>query len=145
MSITPRPVFRELETLRDRFDRLFSEMGRITDLRPDSAMLTPVDLQETETEIVVKASLPGVKPEDIEIKVDQGVLTIRGESREERDEKEGTWHVRERRFGSVYRSMALPAPVKDDEADAKMTDGVLEIHLPKSSAPTGKRIEVKPS
>jgi HSP20 family protein len=143
MSIAPRPVFRELETLRDRFERLFSDIAPFADLRTEGTLMPSVDVQETEKEIVVKASLPGIRAEDIDVQVDQGMLIIRGESREERDEKEGTWHVHERRVGSIYRSMPLPSPVKEDQAEAKMTDGVLEIRLPKSETPSGKRIEVK--
>jgi HSP20 family protein len=145
MSIMPRQMFRELESLRDRIDRMFADVGMPAEIRPDGALIPEVDLQETDKEITVKASMPGVKPDDIDVKVDHNVLTLRGTSREERDETKGTWHVHERRFGSMYRSLTLPAAVKEDQAEARMQDGVLEIRLPKSDVSQGKQIKVKSS
>lgn len=126
-------------------DRLFTDFGRLSDIRENGSLAPAIDLQETEDEIVVKATMPGIKSEDIEVKVAQNTLTIRGESREAREETQGTWHTRERRMGSVYRSMTLPSPVSEDRAEATMSDGVLKIRLPKSGDTTGKRIEVKTS
>jgi HSP20 family protein len=145
MSIAPRSMFRDLETLRDRIDRLFSDVRLLPEIPAHGGLVPPVDLQETETEIIVKASMPGIKPDDIHVKVDNNVLTIRGESREEQDETKGTWHVHERRFGSMYRSLTLPSAVTEDQAEAKMQDGVLEIHLPKSDLSRGKEIKITSS
>jgi HSP20 family protein len=145
MSITPRSMFRELETLRNRIDRLFSDMDLSPEPRADGQLVPPVDLQETETEIIVTASMPGIKPDDISVEVDNTQLVIRGQSREERDEKTGSWHVHERRFGSMYRSLTIPSAVDEGQAEAKLHDGVLEIHLPKSEVSRGKQIEVSSS
>ena len=145
MSIAPRSIFRDIETLKDRMDRIFTDTSLARELRTSDALIPPVDVQETEHEIVVKASMPGIKLEDVEVQVDRDVLTIRGKSDETRDQSEGTWHVHERRFGSMYRSFTLPSPVKEDEAEATIRDGVLEVHLPKSEPAAGKRITVKSS
>ena len=145
MSISPRPRFRELDTVRDRIDRLLTETGLLHGLQQDAALMPDIDVQETDDKILVKASMPGIKPEDIDINIDQNVLTIRGTSREEHEETEGTWHVHERRCGRMFRSVTLPAAVNDDAAEARMSDGVLEIQLPKSEATIGKRIKVTSS
>lgn len=145
MSLTPRSMFRDIETLKDRIDRIFTDTSLSGELGTSGTLAPPVDVQETENEVVVKASMPGIKSEDVDVQVDRDVLTIRGTSHETRDEAEGTWHVYERRFGSMHRSFKLPSPVKEDEAEATMRDGVLELHLPKSEPSTGKRITVKSS
>jgi HSP20 family protein len=145
MSIATRSMLRELETLRNRIDRMFSDDELAGEARSEGAMAPALDVQETDDEIVVKASMPGIKPEDVEVKLDRDVIKIRGTCREERDEEKGTWHVHERRFGTMYRSFTLPAPVDEERAEATMKDGVLEIHLPKSDVTPGKQITVKSS
>jgi HSP20 family protein len=142
MSIAPRAMFRELETLRDRIDRLFSDGGVLPDIGEAGMLVPPIDVQEKDNEILVRATMPGINADDVDIKVDHNMLTIRGESREERDEKDGTWHVHERRFGSMYRRLPLPTPVKEEEAEATMHDGVLEIRLPKADESRSKTIKV---
>jgi HSP20 family protein len=139
MSITSWSPLRELETLRERLDRLVSELTG----REGGALGIPLDIQETADSIIVRASMPGFKPEDIAVEVNQGVLTIRGESREEREEAGGTWHLRERRVGSVYRAETLPAPVKEDQAQATFEHGVLEIRLPKAAPTPQRRIPIQ--
>jgi HSP20 family protein len=102
-----------------------------------------LDLQETDSDIVVKASLPGFKPEDLTVEISKGTLTIRGESKEEREEKRGTWHLQERRYGSVQRTFTLPTPVYEDEAKATLDDGVLTITVPKSERTPTRRLEIQ--
>jgi HSP20 family protein len=145
MSSASRLMLRELDTLRNRIDRIFSEDDLGFTSRPDGDIAPPLDIQETETEIIVKASMPGIRSDDVDVNVDNNVLTIRGTSREERDEENGKWHVHERRYGSMFRSVSLPSPVEDEKADATLTDGVLEIHLPKSEKSQGRKITVKSS
>ncbi len=136
MSITP---WRELEAMRERFDRLFSELTRWR----GGELSIPLDVQETDDAIIVRASLPGVRPDDISVELRQGVLTIRAETQEERAETKGTWHIRERRVGSAYRAITLPAPVREDEAQATYEHGVLEIRIPKAEAAERRRIPVQ--
>ncbi|MCM8750543.1 Hsp20/alpha crystallin family protein [Thermomicrobiaceae bacterium CFH 74404] len=139
MSITSWSPLRELETLRERLDRLVSELTG----REGGALGIPLDIQETTDAVIVRASLPGYRPEDIAVEINQGVLTIRGESREEREETGATWHLRERRVGSVYRAVTLPAPVQEDEAQASFEHGVLEIRLPKTAPAPQRRIPIQ--
>ena len=131
-----------MDTIRDRFDRLFSDLTNGAGMGEDRTTM-PLDVQETDDGVIVKASVPGVKPEDLTVEVRNGILTIRGESSEHRDETRGRWHVVERRIGSVERSVTLPVPVDDGSGDAKYEDGVLSISFKKSVEKPGNRIEVK--
>ncbi len=140
--------FREIGDLRDTMDRLF-ERGITRPWR----MLTfdagegffPVDLFETDNEVVVKGSLPGMKAEDVEISVTGDVLTIRGETKEEHEEKKPNYYRQERRYGSFQRSMPLPAKVDADKAEAVFENGVLTLRLPKVPEVRPKTIAVKAS
>ncbi len=142
MSITPRSRFLDMDTLRDRFDRLFSDLTSGSGM-PDDRSTMPLDVHETDNEVIVKASLPGIKPDDISAEVRNGILTIRGDSQEHRDETRGKWHVVERRVGTVERTMTLPAPVDESSGDAKYEDGVLTVTFKKTMDQAGKKIEVK--
>jgi HSP20 family protein len=142
MSITTWSPIRDMEPLRERMDRLFSEMSLMPQLTAEPS--TPaLDVQETDDAMIVKASVPGFKPEDLTIEINKGVLTIAGETKEEREETKGTWHLQERRFGSVRRSITLPAAVYDDEAKATLEDGVLIVTIPKSERTSTRKIEVQ--
>jgi HSP20 family protein len=140
MSITTWNPWRELETMRERVDRLFSELAR---WRGGEELGIPIDLQETDDALIVRASLPGFRPEDISVEIRQGALTIRAETKEEREETKGTWHIRERRVGSAYRAITLLVPVREDEAQATYQHGVLEIRIPKAEAAERRRIPVQ--
>lgn len=142
MSITPRSRFLDMETLRDRFDRLFSDLMNGTSVTEERGVV-PLDVHETDEEVTVKASMPGIKPEDITVEVRNGVLSIKGESHEHRDETRGKWHVVERRVGTVERSTSLPTPVDESSGEAKYEDGVLVISFRKSVEKPGAKIEVK--
>lgn len=141
MTITTRSRAQDFDTLLERFDRFAREFPRVGDWL-DSGELS-LDIQETDDAVVVKASVPGIKAEDLDIGVHDGVLTIRGETREERDETEGVWHRKERRLGRVYRAVTLPTPVGEEGAEAKLTDGVLEVRLPKAEPAEQHRIPVQ--
>ena len=104
-----------------------------------------VDLSETDNEVVVKASLPGVKPEDVDISVNDGILTVKGEKKSD-DKTEGeNFYRREIRYGAFSRSIPLPAAVDQDKAEAAFTDGVLTVTLPKSAEAKPKQIKIKSS
>ncbi len=131
-----------MDTIRDRFDRLFSDLTNGAGMGEERSAM-PLDVHETDDGVIVKASVPGVKPEDLTVEVRNGILTIRGESSEDRDETRGRWHVVERRVGSVERSVTLPVPVDDASGDAKYEDGILSISFKKSVEKPGNKIEVK--
>lgn len=127
---------RDLESMRNQFNQFFNDLT-VSDGTP------PIDMQETDDSIIVRASVPGFKPEELTVTINRGTLSIRGESKEEHDETTGKWHVRERRSGSVYRTVMLPAEAAEEKANATLKDGVLEISFPKSVATNGHEIAVK--
>jgi HSP20 family protein len=144
MSLATRTRFPELDTLRERIDRLFAEFT-VWPRADFEKTVMPIDVQETARELTVTASLPGIKAEDIYMEVEGGILNIRGESREERDETEGNWHVLERRIGSVQRSLTLPAAVDPETSRATIKDGVLTVTFAKTEQASPKTIEVTPA
>ncbi|WP_376691142.1 Hsp20/alpha crystallin family protein [Wenzhouxiangella sp. EGI_FJ10409] len=101
-----------------------------------------VDLKETGKAYIVKADLPGVDPEHIDITMDNGILTVRGERKEEHREEGENLHRVERFYGSFARQFSLP-DATDDGIEAKMKDGVLEVHIPKSEKAVARKIEIK--
>jgi HSP20 family protein len=136
---------REMSNMRDAMDRLFDDgFGRpFSPALWDTASVPTMDLYQTENDIVVKMGLPGVKPEDIQISVTNGVLCVRGEVKEEKEEKEKTYHLRERRYGSFSRSVSLPSDVDADKAGADFENGILTLTLPKAEEAKAKTITVK--
>ena len=139
--------FRELSDMRETMDRLFergfSRPWRLLTWDMGEGFF-PVDLYETDNEVVVKASLPGVKAEDVEIAVTGDTLTIKGETKEEHEEKKPNYYRQERRYGAFQRVLTLPVRVDADKADATFEQGVLNLRLPKVPEVRPKTIEVKP-
>ncbi len=136
--------FADLRTSMDRlFDEGFTRPWRF--LAPDQEMSTfPVEVSETDRQVEVKAALPGVKPEDVEVSVINDMLYIKAEHREEQkegDEKKG-YHRRELRYGSYQRTIALPVSVEPDKAEAHFRDGMLYLTLPKAESVRPKQIKV---
>jgi len=136
--------YRDLVTLREAMDRLFAESF----VRPGSAFPTTfegpaVDMYQTKDEIVVQATIPGVKPEDIDISVTGEILTIKGEFKQEDKIEEGSYVRQERRFGQFCRELTLPTQVNADKAKAEFEHGVLTLRLPKAEAVKPKSITVK--
>ena len=139
---------RELQSMRSLMDRFFDEpffsAPSLWSQRGDTFPV-PLDLVEEEGQYIVKASMPGVNPEEVEITLADNMLTIKGESKQESDEDKGNYHVRERRYGSFMRQIALPMSVKTDEVEATHENGVLTLRLPKMEAVKPKKIAVKPT
>jgi len=144
MAIERWDPFREAISLRDAMNSLLQEsFVRPGGMQGQAGHSTlPLDVTENENEFVVKASLPGVKPEDVQITVHGDTLTIRGESRVEEEKKGEQWHLRERRYGAFQRSVALATPVNSDKAQAHYEHGVLTLTLPKSEAAKPRQIKV---
>lgn len=145
-QLTRWEPFRDLISLREAMDRLFEESV----VRPRGAALAPrvagslaLDMYETDEDVVVKASVPGVDPDDLDIKVTGDTLTIRGETKAEEEIEEDNYVYRERRYGAFSRSIAIPTSVKADDAEADFEDGVLTLRLPKAEEVKPKAIEVK--
>ncbi len=92
---------------------------------------------------MVKANLPGMKSDDVQISVTNGILTLRGEVKQETEKKEATWHLFERRYGAFERSVSLPTDVQTDKAKADFEDGVLTITMPKAETVKPRTISIK--
>jgi len=102
-----------------------------------------VDVYETEDNVIVEAAMPGVKPEEIEVSLTGDVLTIKGETKAEKEVKEESYIRRERRYGSFCRSVSLPSGLEGDKAEAEFEHGVLKLTIPKAEEVKPKVIEVK--
>lgn len=136
----------ELVSLRDAMDRLFEDSfigPRWGWLAPASAANLAINMYETKNEVVVKAALPGVKPEEVEVTITGNTLTISGESKEENEVKEKDYMRKERQFTSFTRSVTLPDGLKADQADASFEKGVLTLKVPKTEEAKPKTIQVK--
>jgi HSP20 family protein len=134
-----------MPSLRQAMDRLFEDAF----VRPTSwpgwtggEQALALDLYETDEHCVIKAAIPGVRPEDVEVTVQGNVLTIRGHSESEDEQKKGSYHLRERRYGSFFRQLQLPVSVDTDKAEAKFDNGILTLRLPKTEDARERRIQV---
>ena len=137
--------FREMTTLGDAMDRLFEDsFVRPSRLWTDGSRGDlPIDMYQTANDVVVKASLPGFKPEEVDISIAGDTLTIKGEHKEEKEVKEEDYLYKERRYGSFTRSLPIPVQVKSDKAEAVFENGVLTLTLPKAEEIKPKQIKVK--
>ena len=134
----PRDVF----GIEPYLDRLFDLDTSLWDLPVTSF---PIDVIENDNEYLVRASVAGFDPEQLEITFESNTLTIKGEIKEEnKDEQQGRYHIRERYTGTFYRSVSLPGMIDQNQISAETDNGVLTIHLPKKPEAQPKRIEVKP-
>ncbi len=136
-----------LRQARDMMDRLFEEgAGRWPIAFPGwMEGNLPLDVYETDDAVVIKTSIPGVKPEDIEISVSGDTLTISAETKEEEEVQRENYIRRERRFGTCCRSVTLPGGLEANEAEAKYENGVLTLTIPKAEEVKPKSIKVKAS
>lgn len=141
MALYPTTT-RYAEPFDQLFDTFFGNAGRTAN--GNSLMRAPeTDVIETEREIRVVTEMPGLKRESIDIDIENNVLTIRGEKREQRTEGEkGRWHLAERRYGTFTRSFVLPRDVDADNIQAAFQDGVLTVTVPKSEKARRRRIEI---
>lgn len=139
--------FREMMSLREAMDSLFENAlvgptaGGSQEQTGGWAM--PLDVVENEDAFVIKASVPGINPEDLDVTVNGDVLTIRGEMKQEEEKKGDRYVMRERRKGMFSRSVALGAPVKADAVQADYANGVLTLTIPKSEEVKPKKIQIK--
>ena len=143
MPIVRWDPFRELVQLRDEIGRWFGDIAEKERGERKSAVWAPeVDIKETEKEVIVKADLPGIKMEDIDVSVDENQLVIKGERKFEKEEKEKDYIRVERSYGSFYRSFDVGVPIKADDVKAAYADGVLEITIPKAEVKKPKKVEI---
>ena len=127
----------------DRLWDSFFEEGLRSRVEGEEEWLPALDRAETDNEIVVKAEVPGMDPKDIDISLSDGMLTIKGEKKQEREEKESDYHLIERSYGAFSRSVQLPKEVQRNKIKASYKNGVLSITLPKSEEAKKKEITIK--
>ena len=149
MNLTKWDPFRELEDMTQRLNRIFghslvskekgTEAMRVAEWAP------AVDVSETDAEYVIKAELPEVKKEDVKVTMEDGVLTLQGERKQEKEEKGKRYHRIERSYGSFMRSFDLPDNVDSTKAKAEFKDGMLTLSLPKAEKAKSKSLEIKVS
>jgi len=138
--------FRELEDMSDRLNRMFARPAARTNGKETMIVadwVPTVDISETDGEYQIKAEIPDVKKEDVKVTLEDGVLTIQGERKQEKEEKGKKYHRVERSYGSFVRSFSLPDVIDEGKVKAEFKDGVLNLHLPKSEKAKPKAIEVK--
>jgi HSP20 family protein len=142
-----RGPWEELERIEEEMEdmtRLFSRHFPWARMRERvNGWLPAVDMVERKDEILVRADLPGMHEKDIEVNVQDGMLTLRGERKEEREEKDEDYYYCERSAGKFFRSLALPAGVDAEHVKATFKNGVLEVHVPRAKEAKAKKIEIK--
>ncbi len=143
LATFPSDILGMQREINHMFDRFFR--GGVLDDAELSAggWMPAVDLAEKDDEFVAKVELPGVNKDDVKITLQDNVLTIRGEKKDEKESKHSNFHRVERSYGSFQRSFALPTSVRSDKVDAQYKDGILTISLPKAEEAKRKQIEVK--
>jgi HSP20 family protein len=145
MAIVRWEPFRDLVTAQRDFDRLFrgafSAQPGETELSTRS-WAPPVDIYETEDAIVLKAELPGVDPKDVEVRVEDNTLYLKGERKFEKEVKEQNYHRVERSYGSFARSFSLPNSISTDQVKAEFKDGLLTLTMPKREEAKPKTIKI---
>lgn len=129
--------FEEVESAMSQFPA----MANLSQMQ--KAFVPAMDVYQTDKAVMVETSLAGVRPEDVEVTVEKGVLTVKGESKKEHEVDEKDYYRKEVRSGSFFRQLALPTPVIEDKVLAEFTDGVLKITCPKAAPSVAKKIAVK--
>jgi HSP20 family protein len=140
-TLTRWDPFAELSELRGHFDRMFDEYtgGR------ERARTPAIDVVRDNGNLVVRADIPGIKPEEVKIEVEDDILTVSGEHEEHKEEKDKHYVRRERRYGSFSRSMALPSGVEANSIKAKTHDGVVEVTIPLPKEAQKETVTITPT
>jgi HSP20 family protein len=145
MNLIRWEPFSETGSLRRALDRLLEDSSTPSLWQSEEyrTMVPPIDIVERENDVVVKAVVPGVAEEDLNIEVVGDSLTIRGESKEAKEDKKENYFYREWRYGTFMRSLTLPAGLKTDKVDAEMDNGILVLTIPRAESSKPKAIKVK--
>jgi len=144
MALIKWDPLREIEDMFDRYSRsVGSRSDRGQGLLTTGDWSPLVDISETDTEFVIKAEIPDVKKEDVKVSVDNGIVTIQGERKQEKEEKGKRFHRIERFYGNFVRSFTLPDNVDEAKIKATFKDGMLNLQIPKTAEAKPKSIDVK--
>ena len=142
-NLTRWEPMREMMTLREAMDRLFDDAFTRPLSMSGVSAAPAIDMYQTEDDVVVKATLPGLKAEDVDITITGETLTLRGEYKQEDERNDSNYHIRERRSGSFQRAILLPTDVKADKAKADFENGILTITMPIAEEVKPKSITIK--
>lgn len=146
MTMIKYDPFRELRSLQDEVNRLFNvgitRSGNGEDI-VRGAWTPSVDIFENQDKIVLEAELAGMNPEDVDISIENNIITLKGERKFEKNEESENYHRVERSYGSFVRSFTLPRTVVSDEAEANFENGILKVTLPKREEAKARKIEIK--
>lgn len=143
MSIVRYDPFRELRSLQDELNRVFNPGAHGSEDTVRGTWSPSVDVFEAEDKIVIEAELAGLKPEEVDVSIENNVVTIKGERKFERKEQKENYHRIERSYGSFTRSFTLPRSVVTEETSADFDHGVLKVTLPKREEAKARKIEIK--
>lgn len=142
-NLTRWDPFSDMRITMDRlFDEGFSRPWRVIPRSSEPETTFPVEVSESDEALEVKASLPGVKPAEVEVTIANGVLTIKAAHEEKTEEKKKDYYRREIRYGSFHRALSLPVSIDADKAEARFDNGILLLTLPKAEALRPRRIKV---
>ena len=139
-TLTRWDPFAELNELRTRFDRMFDQFDE-----RERSWTPAIDVVRDDGHLVVRADIPGIKPEEVKIEVEDDILTVSGEHTESKEQKDKNYVRRERRYGSFSRSMALPAGVDANEIKAQTHDGVVEVTIPLPKEAKKETVRITPT
>ena len=142
MAITRWDPFREVVALQNRMNSLFREMNEGDNPLTTASFVPAVDIYEDAKKVVLKLEVPGMEEKDLDVRVENNTLTVRGERKFEKDEKEENFHRIERRYGSFYRAFTLPTTVDTESVKASYDAGVLKLELSKKPEAQPKQIKV---
>jgi HSP20 family protein len=144
-NLTRWDPFNDMLTLREAMSQLFEESVVPPSMtrRGQGGFVPALDLSETADGYLVEVAAPGIKPEDVQITLENNVLTIKGELRQETEDKQRNYHRVERRYGAFQRTIALPSSVKADAIKAELSNGILRLDIPKAEEVKPRRIDVK--
>jgi len=142
MAITRWDPFREVVALQNRVNSLFGNFAENESPLTTASFIPAVDVYEDEKKVVLKLEVPGIEEKDLDIRVENHTLTVKGERKFEKEEKEENFHRIERRYGSFYRAFTLPQTVDTENVDAKYNAGVLKLELKKKPEAQPKQIKV---
>src|ERR1700741_787403 len=142
MAITRWDPFRDVVALQNRVNSLFREMSEGDSPLTTASFVPAVDIYEDTKKVVLKLEVPGMEEKDLDIRVENNTLTVKGERKFEKDEKEENFHRIERRYGSFYRSFTLPTTVDTENVQASYNAGILKLDLNKKPEAQPKQIKV---
>jgi HSP20 family protein len=142
MAITRWDPFREVQSLQNRVNALFRDMNGDNDPLAAASFVPPVDIYEDDKKVIIKLEAPGIEEKDLDVRMENHTLTVKGERKFEAEEKEQNFHRIERRYGSFFRAFTLPSTVDNENIKANYHNGVLKLELSKKPEAQPKQIKV---